>query len=54
MIIIGDLMEIGSIAVGVVVGIVLGAIIFTPTGRGVTRATARRYAYHVTPKNNKR
>ena len=43
-------MDIGSLAIGVIAGIVIGGLIFTSTGKEVTRATARRAAYHIGPR----
>lgn len=47
-------MDIEGIAVGALVGIVLGALIFTQTGRGVSGAAARRAAYHIEPRRRRR
>lgn len=47
-------MDLTSILVGVVAGFIVGAIVFTPTGREVsgrvTRAAGERIAYHVEPR----
>ena len=45
-------MDIEGIAVGALVGIVIGALIFTGTGRTVSKAAAARAAYHIRPRNN--
>jgi len=45
-------MDIEGIAVGALVGIVIGALIFTGTGKTVSRAAAARAAYHIRPRNN--
>jgi uncharacterized protein YcfJ len=46
-------MDIEGIAVGALVGIVIGALIFTGTGRTVSKAAAARAAYHIRPRNNR-
>jgi len=47
-------MDLTSILVGAVVGFVVGALVFTVTGKEVTarvaRAGAERVAYHVEPR----
>lgn len=47
-------MDFDGLAVGAIVGLIAGALIFTSTGREVSRATGARVAYHVRPKNHKR
>lgn len=44
--------DLGSIAVGVVAGIVIGGLVFTASGRALTGAGVRRVAYHVEPKHH--
>jgi len=46
------MMDIEGIAVGALVGIVIGALLFTGTGKTVSRAAAARAAYHIRPRNN--
>ena len=43
-------MDIQGIAVGTLIGIVIGALIFTGTGKTVSKAAAERAAYHIRPK----
>jgi len=44
--------NIEGVAVGAIIGIVIGALIFTGTGKTVSRAAAARAAYHIRPRNN--
>lgn len=43
-------MDLGSLAIGVIAGIVIGGLLFTSTGKTVTRATAKRAVYHIEPR----
>lgn len=43
-------MDLGSVAIGVIAGIVIGGLLFTSTGKEVTRATARRAVHHIEPR----
>lgn len=40
-------MDLGSIAIGMVAGFVVGMLILTPTGREVTGAAGRRTARYI-------
>jgi len=50
-------MDLGSIAIGLGIGFVVGALVFTSTGREVTgrvgRATGERLAYHIEPRRRR-
>ncbi len=47
-------MDLGSIAVGLGIGFIVGALVFTQTGREVSgrvsKATGERLAYHIEPR----
>lgn len=47
-------MDLEGLAVGAIVGLIAGALIFTSTGKEVSRAAGSRVAHHVRPKNKRR
>lgn len=46
-------MEFDTLVYGAIVGFVIGGLIFTNTGRAVSRAAGSRVAHHVTPKSRR-
>lgn len=47
-------MEFDTLVYGAIVGFIVGGLLFTNTGRSVSRAAGERVAYHVRPKNGSR
>lgn len=47
-------MDLDGLLIGAVAGFVVGGLIFTSTGREVSRAAGSRAAYHLRPKNGKK
>lgn len=46
-------MDLDGLAIGAIVGLIAGALIFTSTGREVSRAAGSRAAYHIRPKSRR-
>ena len=46
-------MDLDGLAVGAIIGLIAGALLFTSTGRTVSRAAGERVAYHVKPKKRR-
>lgn len=46
-------MELGTLAIGAVAGFIVGALVFTATGKEISRATGARVAHHVRPKSRR-
>lgn len=47
-------MDLDGLLIGAIAGFVVGGLIFTSTGREVSRAVGSRAAHHIRPKNGKR
>lgn len=47
-------MDLDGLLIGAIAGFIVGGLIFTSTGREVSRAAGSRVAYHVRPKNHKK
>lgn len=46
-------MDLDGLAIGAIVGLIAGALIFTSTGKEVSRAAGARAAYHMRPKSRR-